>query len=133
MSNRPPVKFERVQERFRLPQIGGFWAVLVLLAIIIFLGFNSVYVVEPTELAGVRRLGQIVSQQAIEPGLHFKVPLLDKVDRLQVSLETYRIDQLTVNTIDNQPIKVSVGLTYRISKTAVLFLLYSLDGRAIVI
>jgi len=130
MSNRPPVKFERVQERFRLPQhIGGFWTVLVLLAIIVFLGFNSAYVIEPTELAGVRRLGQVVTQQPVEPGLHFKVPLLDQVDRLQVSLETYRIDQLTVNTIDNQPIKVSVGLTYRIPKAAVLFLLYSV-GRA---
>jgi regulator of protease activity HflC (stomatin/prohibitin superfamily) len=130
MSNRPPVKFERVQERFRFPpQIGGFWTVLVLVAIIIFLCFNSAYVIEPTELAGVRRLGQVVSQQPVEPGLHFKVPLLDQVDRLQVSLETYRIDQLTVNTIDNQPIKVSVGLTYRIPKSAVLFLLYSV-GRA---
>jgi len=130
MSNRPPLKLERVQERFRLPQhIGGFWTVLVLLAIIVFLGFNSAYVIEPTELAGVRRLGQVVTQQPVEPGLHFKVPLLDQVDRLQVSLETYRIDQLTVNTIDNQPIKVSVGLTYRIPKAAVLFLLYSV-GRA---
>ena len=72
MSNRPPVKFERVQERFRLPQhIGGFWTVLVLLAIIVFLGFNSAYVIEPTELAGVRRLGQVVTQQPVEPGLHF--------------------------------------------------------------
>jgi regulator of protease activity HflC (stomatin/prohibitin superfamily) len=63
------------------------------------------------------------------PGLHFKLPLLDRIDKLQVSLETYRIDHLTVNTIDNQPIAIAVGLTYRIPPDAVLKLLYTV-GRA---
>jgi regulator of protease activity HflC (stomatin/prohibitin superfamily) len=57
------------------------------------------------------------------------VPLIDKVDRLQVSLDTFKLDRLTVNTIDNQPIAVTVGLTYRIPPQAVLPLLYEV-GRA---
>ena len=80
--------------------------------------------VQPTEMAGKRRLGQVVSEQPLGPGLHFKLPLLDQIDKLQVSLETYRIDHLTVNTIDNQPIAIAVGLTYRIPPRAVLKLLY---------
>src|SRR5262249_18539250 len=44
-------------------------------------------------------------------------------------LETYRIDHLSVNTIDNQPIAVAVGLTFRIPPGAVLKLLYEV-GRA---
>jgi regulator of protease activity HflC (stomatin/prohibitin superfamily) len=57
------------------------------------------------------------------------LPLIDKVDRLQVSLDTFKLDKLTVNTIDNQPIAVTVGLTYRIPPQAVLPLLYEV-GRA---
>jgi len=41
-----------------------------------------------------------------------------------VSLDTFKLDNLTVNTIDNQPIAVTVGLTYRIPPQAVLPLLY---------
>jgi SPFH domain / Band 7 family len=53
----------------------------------------------------------------------------DQVDRLQVSLDTFKLDGLTVNTIDNQPIALTVGLTYRIPPQAVLALLYEV-GRA---
>jgi regulator of protease activity HflC (stomatin/prohibitin superfamily) len=75
-------------------------------------------------MAGVRRLGQVVTQEPLGPGLHFKLPFIDQVDRLQVSLDTFKLDKLTVNTIDNQPIAVTVGLTYRIPAKAVLPLLY---------
>jgi regulator of protease activity HflC (stomatin/prohibitin superfamily) len=44
-------------------------------------------------------------------------------------LDTFKLDNLTVNTIDNQPIAVTVGLTYRIPSQAVLPLLYEV-GRA---
>jgi regulator of protease activity HflC (stomatin/prohibitin superfamily) len=101
-------------------------------AVVIVIGvfaFDSYFVVEPTEMAGVRRLGQVVTQEPLGPGLHFKLPLIDQVDRLQVSLDTFKLDKLTVNTIDNQPIAVTVGLTYRIPAKAVLPLLYEV-GRA---
>src|SRR5260370_3236343 len=75
-------------------------------------------------MAGKRRLGQVVVDQPLGPGLHFKLPLLDQIDKLQVSLETYGIDHLAVNTIDNQPVAIAVGLTYRIPAAAVLKLLY---------
>jgi regulator of protease activity HflC (stomatin/prohibitin superfamily) len=90
---------------------------------------DSYFVVEPTEMAGVRRLGQVITKEPLGPGLHFKSPFIDQVDRLQVSLDTFKLDRLTVNTIDNQPIAVTVGLTYRIPPQAVLPLLYEV-GRA---
>src|SRR5262249_45039520 len=88
----------------------GFGILLMLVA-------GSYVIVQPTEMAGKRRLGQVVSDLPLGPGLHLKLPLLDTIDKLQVSLETYRIDRLSVNTIDNQPIVVAVGLTYRIPST----------------
>jgi regulator of protease activity HflC (stomatin/prohibitin superfamily) len=99
------------------------------LVLIGLLAFDSYFVVEPTEMAGVRRLGQVTTAKPLGPGLHFKLPVIDQVDRLQVSLDTFKLDKLVVNTIDNQPIAVTVGLTYRIPPQAVLPLLYEV-GRA---
>ena len=108
-----------------------FSLIVGIVAVILFalIAVDSYFVVEPTEMAGLRRLGQVVTTKPLGPGLHFKLPLIDKVDRLQVSLDTFKLERLTVNTIDNQPIAVTVGLTYRIPPQAVLPLLYEV-GRA---
>jgi regulator of protease activity HflC (stomatin/prohibitin superfamily) len=105
--------------------VAGIFAVLL----IVVFAIDSYFVVEPTEMAGVRRLGQVVTAKPLGPGLHFKLPFVDQVDRLQVSLDTFKLERFTVNTIDNQPIAVTVGLTYRIPPEAVLPLLYEV-GRA---
>jgi regulator of protease activity HflC (stomatin/prohibitin superfamily) len=118
---RPPI----IRPSFLLSLIVGLVALLVVALFVL----DSYFVVEPTEMAGVRRLGQVVTAKPLGPGLHFKLPLVDKVDRLQVSLDTFKLDKLTVNTIDNQPIAVTVGLTYRIPPQAVFPLLYEV-GRA---
>ncbi|MBV8176421.1 MAG: prohibitin family protein [Verrucomicrobia bacterium] len=97
---------------------------IVAVVLVVIFAIDSYFVVEPTEMAGVRRLGQVVTAKPLGPGLHFKLPFIDQVDRLQVSLDTFKLDRLTVNTIDNQPIAVTVGLTYRIPPQAVLPLLY---------
>src|SRR5271169_2585594 len=89
----------------------------------------SFVIVDPTQMAGKRRLGQVVVDRQLGPGLHFKLPLIEEIDTLQTSLETYKLDKLTVNTVDNQPITLAVGLTYRIPASAVLKLLYDV-GRA---
>ncbi len=132
MSDRPPQEFvlQRqgppiINPSFLLSLVVG----IVAVALIALFAFDSYFVVEPTEMAGVRRLGQVITTQPLGPGLHFKFPFIDTVDRLQVSLETFKLDGLTVNTIDNQPITVTVGLTYRIPPRAVLPLLYEV-GRA---
>jgi regulator of protease activity HflC (stomatin/prohibitin superfamily) len=117
----PPI----IRPSFLFSLIVGIGAVILFALIAV----DSYFVVEPTEMAGLRRLGQVVTTKPLGPGLHFKLPLIDKVDRLQVSLDTFKLDKLTVNTIDNQPIAVTVGLTYRIPPQAVLPLLYEV-GRA---
>lgn len=44
----------------------------------------SLFVVEPTETAGVRRFGEVTTREPYGPGLHLKLPLIDQVDHLQV-------------------------------------------------
>ena len=85
---------------------------------------DSYYTVQPTEMAGVRRFGVVQSSHPVGPGFHLKAPLIDTVDKLQVSIDNFRIDDLRVYTIDNQSVTISVGITYRVPEDAVLKLLY---------
>jgi regulator of protease activity HflC (stomatin/prohibitin superfamily) len=90
---------------------------------------DSFFIVQPTEMAGVRRLGTVQSKEPLAPGFYFKAPFIDSVDKLQVSIDTLRIDNLRVYTIDNQSVQISVGVTYRIPRDAVFKLLYDV-GRS---
>lgn len=54
---------------------------------------STYYVVQPTEMAGVRRFGVITSPAPIGPGLHWKLPV-DRVDRVQVSLTQFQAGDL---------------------------------------
>ena len=101
---------------------------LALLVALLGLGL-SVFVVEPTEMAGVRRFGTVTTTQPLGPGIYLKLPLVDRVDRLQVSLDILRVADLTMYTVDNQWVKISVGMTYRIPTAAVFRLLYQV-GRS---
>ena len=51
----------------------------------------SLFVVEPTEMAGVRRFGEVTTREPYGPGLHLKLPLIDQVDHLQVSLDILQV------------------------------------------
>ena len=90
---------------------------------------SSFYTVQPTEMAGVRRLGTVVTDAPVGPGLHVKLPWIDTVDTIQTSLDTFQLNNLTVYTIDNQAVTVGVGVSYHIPPAAVLHLLYGV-GRS---
>lgn len=114
----------------RPPQVPPFLKRLVTLgvlaaAVIAAFLFGSLYVVQPTEMAGVRRLGTVITAQPVGPGLHTKLPFVDIVDTIQTSLDTFKLNNLVVYTVDNQAVTVSLGVSYRIPATAVLKLLYS--------
>ncbi|MDS4028751.1 MAG: SPFH domain-containing protein [Candidatus Contendobacter sp.] len=103
-----------------------FIPVVILVGLLLWLGL---FVVEPTEMAGVRRFGEVTTREPYGPGIHLKWPLIDRVDRLQVSLDILQVQNLTMYTVDNQWVKISVGLTYRIPPAAVFRLLYQV-GRS---
>jgi regulator of protease activity HflC (stomatin/prohibitin superfamily) len=48
---------------------------------------GSAYTVQPTEMAGVRRLGTVVTTDPVGPGLHFKLPWIDTVDTVSNSVQ----------------------------------------------
>ena len=51
---------------------GGLWLVIVLVALVLLVGLNSYYTVEPQETAVVQRFGRIL--YTADAGLHFKIP-----------------------------------------------------------
>ena len=90
---------------------------------------ESAYTVQPTEMAGVRRLGTVMTAEPVGPGLHFKLPWMDTVDTIQTSLDTLQMNNLTVYTVDNQAVSVGVGVSFHIPPSAVMHLLYGV-GRS---
>lgn len=95
---------------------------------LLYLFLSSFYAINPTDLAGIRRLGTIVTREPVGPGLHVKFPLIDQVDVIRVSIDTLPINNLTVYTVDNQSVGLGITLTYRIPKQAVFHLLYEVGG-----
>jgi membrane protease subunit HflC len=121
---------EQAKPKVTLPNVpSGGVAVLVGIGVLIAASFGSFYTVQPTEMAAVRRLGTVVTAEPVGPGLHFKAPLIDTVDTIQTSLDTFQLADLTVYTVDNQAVNVNVGLSYKIPPAAVLKLLYGV-GRS---
>jgi regulator of protease activity HflC (stomatin/prohibitin superfamily) len=86
------------------------------------------FVVDPTEMAEVRRFGQVETRDPVGPGFHFKLPMIDHVDKIRVSLDTLPISNLSVYTVDNQQVALGITLTYRVPKSAVFHLLYEVGG-----
>ncbi|NPA71498.1 MAG: protease modulator HflC [Gammaproteobacteria bacterium] len=59
----------------------------ILVAAILFIGSNSVYIVNQWETGVVLRLGEIV-KAGVEPGLHFKTPFINNVRKFDARLQT---------------------------------------------
>ena len=93
-------------------------------AIAIYATSSSVFVVDPSDRAGVRSFGVVTTDKPIGPGMHFKMPFVSHVDRLQVSLSQLDMKPFNTTTIDNQRVTIDVNITYRIPETAVFKLMY---------
>ncbi|KGI77896.1 SPFH domain-containing protein [Oleiagrimonas soli] len=98
---------------------------LAIALIVVILLYNSFFVVKPSDEAGVRWLGgTVITKQPLDTGLHFKVPFLEDVDRLQTSRSVYTLNNLSVYTNDNQSVELSISVIYEIPSASVLNLLY---------
>lgn len=89
---------------------------------------SSFFVVGPADRANVRRLGNVRFDTPLVPGLHFKIPLIDKVDVVQVSLTTLHVEPFNVMTIDNQKVSLDVNFNFTIPPEKVNHLLYEVGG-----
>jgi membrane protease subunit HflC len=61
---------------------------VIALALVVLIGYNSVYIVKETERAVLLQFGR-VDQTDIEPGLHFKVPIVNEVRKFDARILTF--------------------------------------------
>jgi membrane protease subunit HflC len=87
--------------------------------------------VRQNEVAYVTRFGQVVNSQSgpLQPGLHFKLPLVDEADMISVSTDTVKMPVMKAFTRDTQEVMLQLSLTYNVPPASAYHLLYEV-GRA---
>ena len=87
--------------------VGG----LVVLAVVL----GSWYTVDQTERGVLLRNGAVIG--TAQPGLGFKVPLIDSVEKISVKTTTYTWDKMNSYSFDQQPADLKISVTLRASPT----------------
>ncbi|MEM7731272.1 MAG: SPFH domain-containing protein [Pseudomonadota bacterium] len=87
---------------------------LPILAVLVALGLSSIFIVDEREKALVLQFGQIKSVKE-EPGLAFKVPLIQEVVRYDDRILSRDIDPLEVTPLDDRRLVVDAFARYRIT------------------
>src|ERR1043166_8077238 len=95
---------------------------IVVLAIIL----GSWYTVDQTERGVLLRTGAVIG--TAQPGLGFKVPMLDTVEKISVKTVTYTWDKMTSYSFDQQPADLKISVTLRAAPEKVADL-YAKFGR----
>ena len=102
--------------------IGAAVAGLSIIAII----FGSWYTVDQTERGVLLRTGAVIG--TAQPGLGFKVPFIDTVEKGSVKTITYTWDKMNSYSFDQQPADLKISVTLRASPDKVADL-YAKFGR----
>ena len=91
----------------------------------------SAFRVRQNEVAYVTRFGKVLNAQAgpLQPGLHFKLPMVDEADRMSVSTDTIKMPAMTAFTRDTQQVTLQLSVTYNVPPASAYHLLYEI-GRA---
>ncbi len=79
--------------------------------------FGGFFTVAPGERGVVIRLGSIL--RVAEPGLHFKIPYVDRVQPVSVQTHVMRFEKVESYSKDQQPADIRVSVNYEIPPAAV--------------
>lgn len=88
--------------------------------LVLFLTVSGVYTVHEGQRALVLRLGELVTNpktkqpEIIKPGLHFKIPLITKVIKLDVRLQTMDVESSRILTAEQKYVIVDYFAKWRI-------------------
>ncbi len=88
--------------------------IIALVAVLVFLGVNSIYTVRENEYACVTRFNKIETVQS-EAGLYFKVPFVDTIMTFPDTVMLYDIPESEVLTADKKNMTVDSYITWEIS------------------
>jgi regulator of protease activity HflC (stomatin/prohibitin superfamily) len=86
---------------------------VVVLALLALLAFNAIKIVREYERAIVFRLGRLLPEPK-GPGLFFRIPIVDKLVKVDLRTITLNIPPQEVITKDNVPVRVNAVAYFRI-------------------
>src|SRR5947209_1827245 len=101
----------------------GIIGVVVALIIILIIGGGSWYTVDQTERGVILRNGAVVG--TAQPGLGFKLPLFDSVEKVSVKTATYTWGKTESYSFDQQPADLQGSVTLRAAPEKVTLTLRS--------
>jgi len=104
----------------------GIIGVVVALIVILIIAGGSWYTVDQTERGVLLRNGAVIG--TAQPGLGFKLPLFDSVEKVNVKTVTYTWDKMNSSSFDQQPADLKVSVTLRAAPEKVADL-YAKFGR----
>ena len=109
------------------------WTILVvgvLLLLTIF--FGSWYTIDATERGVLLRNGAFV--ETVQPGLHFKLPLIENIYRIDMQTHTQTWDKMEAYSSDQQPANLRVSVTQHVApdKVAEMYSRFGGDLKAAV-
>jgi membrane protease subunit HflC len=87
------------------------WAAII---IIIFFLMGAVYVVDETEQVVVTRFGEAIGKPKTDPGLYFKLPIIDKANYFRKNLLEWDGDPGQIPTLDKTFIEVDTFARWKI-------------------
>ncbi|HLG84431.1 MAG TPA: SPFH domain-containing protein [Bradyrhizobium sp.] len=90
---------------------GTIVAAVIALAALLVLG-GSWYTVDQTERGVLLRNGAVIG--TAQPGLGFKLPLFDSVEKVSVKTVTYTWDKMNSYSFDQQPADLKISVTLRV-------------------
>ncbi|HLZ02182.1 MAG TPA: prohibitin family protein [Bradyrhizobium sp.] len=91
----------------------GHIAGVVALIVICLLVLGSWYTVDQTERGVLLRNGAVIG--TAQPGLGFKIPVIDSVRKISVKTVTYTWDKMNSYSYDQQPADLKISVTLRAS------------------
>jgi regulator of protease activity HflC (stomatin/prohibitin superfamily) len=106
--------------------IKGATAAAIAGVIVLLLVLGSWYTVDQTERGVLLRNGAVVS--TAQPGLGFKMPVIDTVQKISVRTATYTWDKMNSYSYDQQPADLKISVTLRAAPEKVADL-YAKFGR----
>jgi len=97
---------------------------VIVIALLISL-FGSIYTVNEGHVGIVKRFSEARSQ--VSPGLHFKVPLIDSVEEIEVRTRKNE-EKMASSTQEQMPVTVVVSVNWTVEKSAALDLFRQYGG-----
>ena len=104
----------------------GIIGAIVAVIVVVIIAAGSWYTVDQTERGVLLRYGAVIG--TAQPGLGFKIPLIDSVEKVSVKTITYTWDKMNSYSYDQQPADLKISVTLRASPDKVADLYAKFGG-----